>query len=92
MGDKVVVECSPLGYGRAGPEEGFIEKDSQSFGDAERTAAVFHGIAREAGREVAECSYRHGNNSQSRSTQREERAARGWWWLVGVNDVRRLES
>ena len=42
--DEVVVECSPLGYGRAGPEEGFIEEDSQSSGDAERAACMFHGI------------------------------------------------
>jgi hypothetical protein len=40
--DKVVVECSSLSYGWAGPEEGFIEKYSQSFGDAERAAGVFH--------------------------------------------------
>jgi hypothetical protein len=42
--DEVVVECASLGYGRAGLEEGFVEKYSQSFGDAERAAGVFHGI------------------------------------------------
>ena len=43
--DEVVVECSPLGYGRAGVEEGFVEKYSQSFGDAERAARMFHRVA-----------------------------------------------
>ena len=44
MCDEVVVECASLGYGRAGLEEGFVEKYSQSFGDAERAAGVFHGL------------------------------------------------
>jgi hypothetical protein len=46
------VECSPLGYGRAGPKEGFIEEDSQSSGDAEGRACVFHGISPGADRKV----------------------------------------
>jgi hypothetical protein len=44
VGDKVLVECASLGYRRAGLEEGFVEKYSQSFGDAKRAAGVFHGI------------------------------------------------
>ena len=52
VGDEVVVECSPLGYGRAGPEEGFIEEDSQGSRDAERRAGVFHGISQGAERKV----------------------------------------
>lgn len=44
MCDEVVVECAPLGYRRAGLKEGFVEKYSQSFGDTERAAGVFHGI------------------------------------------------
>jgi hypothetical protein len=42
VSDKVVVECSSLGYGWAGFEEGLIEEYAQSFGDAERTAGMFH--------------------------------------------------
>lgn len=42
MCDEVVVECASLRYGRTGPEEGFVEKYSQSFGDAERPAMVLH--------------------------------------------------
>lgn len=44
MCDEVVVECASLGYRWAGLEEGFVEKYSQSFGDAERAAGVFHGM------------------------------------------------
>lgn len=69
MCDKVVVECAPLCYGRAGPEEGFIEKYAQSFGDAERAAVVFHGKVRRAERGIAICSNRHSNKAQSRRTQ-----------------------
>lgn len=43
MRDEVVVECASLRYGRAGLDERLVEKDSQSFGDAERAARVFHG-------------------------------------------------
>ena len=46
MCDKVVVKCASLSYRRAGLEEGFVEKYSQSFGDAERAAGVFHGNKR----------------------------------------------
>jgi hypothetical protein len=52
VGDEVVVECTPLRHGRAGPEEGFIEEDSQGTGDAERRACVFHGISQDADRKV----------------------------------------
>ena len=46
MRDEVVVECASLCYGRIGPEEGLVEKYSQSFGDAKRAAGVFHGNKR----------------------------------------------
>lgn len=48
MSDKVFVERSSLGYGWVALEEGFIEKYSQGFGDAERPAGVFHGISKRA--------------------------------------------
>lgn len=44
MGNKIVVKSSSLRYGRVALEEGFIEKYSQSFGDAERFAGMVHGI------------------------------------------------
>lgn len=74
MCDEVVVECAPLGYGRAGPEEGFIEKYAQSFGDAERTAVVFHGRAKRAERDGSSVSNMHSNKAQSRNKQREGQA------------------
>jgi len=58
--DEVVVECAPLGYRRACLEEGFIEKYSQSFGDAERAAGVFHGIRDTAVRKRMVSLERHG--------------------------------
>ena len=60
MCDKVVVECASLGYGRASLEEGFVEKYSQSFGDAERAAGVFHGIRDTAVRKRMVSLERHG--------------------------------
>lgn len=63
MCDKVVVECSPLGYGRASLEEGLIEKYSQSFGDAERAAGVFHCVGDGAENEVTVGLGRHGKDS-----------------------------
>jgi hypothetical protein len=60
MCDEVVVECPSLCYGRAGPEEGFIEKYSQSFGDAERAASVFHCVEGVAKSKVTIGLDRHG--------------------------------
>lgn len=66
MCDKVVVECASLGYGRAGLEEGFVEKYSQSFGDAERAAGVFHGIRNAAVRKMMVGLDRHGEDGGNR--------------------------
>lgn len=63
MCDEVVVECSSLRYGGTGPEEGFVEEYSQSFGDAERAAGVFHCIADVAECKVIVCLRRHGKDS-----------------------------
>jgi hypothetical protein len=65
--DEVVVECASLGYGRAGLEEGFVEKYSQSFGDAERAAGVFHGIRNAAVRKKMAGLERHGKGVVRRS-------------------------
>ena len=67
MCDKVVVECASLGYGWAGLEEGFFEKYSQSFGDAERAAGVFHGIRNTAVHKRMVRLERHGKGVGRRS-------------------------
>ena len=66
MCDEVVVECASLGYGRAGLEEGFVEKYSQSFGDAERAAGVFHGMTETAVRKKMVGLDRHGKGDGRR--------------------------
>ena len=71
MGDEVVVECASLSYGWVGPEEGFVEKYSQSFGDAERPAGVFHYcMADIAEHEMMVCLDRHGEVGGRRSRNR----------------------
>jgi hypothetical protein len=88
--DKVVVECSSLGYGRAGPEEGFIEKYSQSFGDAERAAGVFHCVVGIAEGKVMIGLDRHGEVGAGVSRRAHPSSETSVKWLmVGkmVNDV-----
>lgn len=70
MCNKVVVECASLGYRRAGLEEGFVEKYSQSFGDAERAAGVFHGIGNTAVRKRIVGLDRHGEDGGRRRSGR----------------------
>lgn len=65
MCNKVVVESSSLGYRRVALEEGFVEKYSQSFGDAERFAGVVHGIPTGLGLQIAEGA----EKMQSKSTK-----------------------
>jgi len=64
--DEVLVECAPLGYRWAGLEEGFVEKYSQSFGDAERAPGVFHGIKITAVRKRTVGLDRHGKDGGRR--------------------------
>ena len=66
MCDKVVVECASLGYRWIGLEEGFVEKHSQSFGNAEWAAGVFHGIEDTAVRKKMVGLDRHGKGNGRR--------------------------
>jgi hypothetical protein len=69
--DEVVVECASLGYGRAGLEEGFVEKYAQSFGDAERSSGVFHCMANAAEYQMMVGLDRHGKEGGRRSRSRD---------------------
>jgi hypothetical protein len=71
MCDEVVVECASLGYGRTGPEEGFVEKHSQSCSNAERPAGVSHCIANAAECDTMIGSDRHGEDGGRRSRSRD---------------------
>lgn len=74
MCDEVVMECASLRYGRTGPEEGFVEKYSQSFGDAERPAMVLHFMTASRNCRAAADLEIHGKDTKDKQDTRSREA------------------
>ena len=90
MCDEVVVECASLRYGRTGPEEGFVEKYSQSFGDAERAAMVFHRMTQADNWKTIIDLEIHGKDCKSEQDAQQRSETSVKWLMVEVGSAWRM--